>query len=886
LASLEIWADTTVELYVGEKKLLDAMPYMNLSNAISNVKFAIDSDKLHEREEGWSVVVAPNKFYDGEATVKCTWIEKDQHTPYPYTTYNRSQTWRVRCKDNPIVLNTTELRLKPGESGDIQVDCTNRDVSYFYNCKYTWHFSTKNSSVATVQQTGLVKAVGIGQTEIVISSPNAKDDKYCKVIVAEIPDTKVTSITLNKSSLSLEAGKSETLTATVKPDNATDKTVKWTSSSTSVATVDSNGKVTAVDKGNATITCEANDGSGVKATCAVTVSGSTVIEINATNFPDAGFRNWLLSQSYGADGKLTPSEIASVTSINVSGTSSLPGSIVSLKGIEFFTALTRLDCRDNQLSSIDLHELTALEMLDCRWNQLTELDVSSNTALKDLSCSHNNLKTLDVSKNTALWHLGVDSNQLTAIDVSKNTIMEQFDCSSNQLTVLDISKNVALEYLYCGGNQLTVLDISKNVDLEYLYCYSNQLTDLDLSKNISLKAIRCFKNRLTSLDVSKCKALTELYFYLNQIKGANMDALIKSLPINSGAEPYVFYVVENPTKETNVCTVSQVEATKSRGWQPYYGNFPNLKEYEGSDEVIEVTSISLNKSSLSLQPEESETLTATVKPDNATDKSVSWSSDMKSVATVDNNGKVTAKAAGTATITCKANDGSGVKATCAVTVSDPEPPYPADIWFVSVTCDNTNLDNLTKNDKLSMHATFENKGGTDEIYSMLALINLEATKIVANGDYDVREFKGGMTTTVDYEYALDTIPAGQYYATVLYYDWNEESWFYHGKESLYLITVKDNEPNPIVPGDVNGDGSANGTDLVALTNIILGKSDRTAAADVNGDGQVNGTDYVALVNIVLGRNNSRAVEYPKTDKRLNTPSKGIKIVDRKRIIKK
>ena len=108
---VDIWADTTVELYVGEEKLLDAISYMNLSNAISNVKFDIDSDKLHERTDGWSTVVAPRKYYDGEATVKCTWTEKDQHTPYPYTTYYKSQTWKVRCKDNPIVLYTTELKL-------------------------------------------------------------------------------------------------------------------------------------------------------------------------------------------------------------------------------------------------------------------------------------------------------------------------------------------------------------------------------------------------------------------------------------------------------------------------------------------------------------------------------------------------------------------------------------------------------------------------------------------------------------------------------------------------------------------------------------------------------------------------------------------------------
>ena len=84
-------------------------------------------------------------------------------------------------------------------------------------------------------------------------------------------DTKVTSISLNKTSLSLAKGKSATLTATVKPTNVTNKAVTWTSSNTKVATVDSKGKVTAKAKGTATITCKAADGSGKTATCKITV---------------------------------------------------------------------------------------------------------------------------------------------------------------------------------------------------------------------------------------------------------------------------------------------------------------------------------------------------------------------------------------------------------------------------------------------------------------------------------------------------------------------------------------------------------------------------------------------------------------------------------------
>ena len=82
-----------------------------------------------------------------------------------------------------------------------------------------------------------------------------------------------TGVTLNKNTLSLGTGESETLIATVSPDNATNKTVKWDSSDTSVATVDSNGKVTALKKGTATITVTTEDGSFTD-TCAVSVTCS------------------------------------------------------------------------------------------------------------------------------------------------------------------------------------------------------------------------------------------------------------------------------------------------------------------------------------------------------------------------------------------------------------------------------------------------------------------------------------------------------------------------------------------------------------------------------------------------------------------------------------
>ena len=173
------------------------------------------------------------------------------------------------------------------------------------------------------------------------------------------------------------------------------------------------------------------------------------LAIDATNFPDEKFRNWILAQSYGENGYLTDEEIAGVTGIDVSGKY-----ISNLKGIEFFTALTSLSCTDNQLTSLDVSKNTALQYLYCYNNQLTSLDVSKNTALTNLSC---------------------DGNQLAALNVTKNTALQYLSCNNNQLTTLDVSKNTALKVLYCHGNQLTTLDVSKNTKLTTVECYHNSI---------------------------------------------------------------------------------------------------------------------------------------------------------------------------------------------------------------------------------------------------------------------------------------------------------------------------------------------------------------------------------------------------------------------------
>lgn len=132
-----------------------------------------------------------------------------------------------------------------------------------------------------------------------------------------------------------------------------------------------------------------------------------MITINETNFPDKKFRSWLLKQDYGKDGVLTEEAIKGVTEINVRDQD-----ISSLKGIEHFTALTKLECSKNKLTTIDVSGCTALTKLDCGANKLTDLDLSGCTALTELDCTYNKLTSLNVSGCTALTELHCHCNQL------------------------------------------------------------------------------------------------------------------------------------------------------------------------------------------------------------------------------------------------------------------------------------------------------------------------------------------------------------------------------------------------------------------------------------------------------------------------------------------
>ena len=321
------------------------------------------------------------------------------------------------------------------------------------------------------------------------------------------------------------------------------------------------------------------------------------VAVASTNFPDETFRDYVSANcDTDGDGYLSTEEIAAVTTIDVayraqwnqweeipgdydwvlpeaesfntsapypaddissaSGVSSTlteaesfgaatVGSITSLKGIEFFTALQKLYCYGNQITALDLSRNTELDTLACGLrldgvnygNKLSSLNVSNNKKLRYFACDGNLLKTLDLRGNTDLEMLQCIGNELKSLIINKSPKLSWLYCWDNKLTSLDISGNPNLEYLDCGINALKRLSVAANTKLKELECYDNAITALNIAGNTELSTLDCSGNALTNLDVSKNTMLQKLWCSDNKLSdldvSQNSELLLLSCYNNS-----------------------------------------------------------------------------------------------------------------------------------------------------------------------------------------------------------------------------------------------------------------------------------------------------------------------------------------------------------------
>ena len=149
-------------------------------------------------------------------------------------------------------------------------------------------YSSSDESVATVSQDGKVTAVKVGIAIITVTTVDGSKIDKCDVTVSSASSVLVTGVTLNKTTLSLAVGGTETILASVAPDNATNKSVVWASDNTGVATVDEAGKVKAVKVGTAKISATTVDGAKT-GYCDVTVTAATTVIADTKVISETGY---------------------------------------------------------------------------------------------------------------------------------------------------------------------------------------------------------------------------------------------------------------------------------------------------------------------------------------------------------------------------------------------------------------------------------------------------------------------------------------------------------------------------------------------------------------------------------------------------------------------
>lgn len=174
-----------------------------------------------------------------------------------------------------VSLNKTALALDEGESESLIATVIPDNAT---NKKVTWKSS--DTSVATVNASGKVTAQATGTVVVVVITEDGAEVATCTVTCGDgavEPEIPVTDVALNKSTLSLIEGQSESLQVIITPDDATNKKVAWVSNDESVAMVDVNGKVTALKAGSTTIVAVTEDGA-MTASCKVTVEPAALLK--------------------------------------------------------------------------------------------------------------------------------------------------------------------------------------------------------------------------------------------------------------------------------------------------------------------------------------------------------------------------------------------------------------------------------------------------------------------------------------------------------------------------------------------------------------------------------------------------------------------------------
>ena len=442
---------------------------------------------------------------------------------------------------------------------------------------------------------------------ITVKGSGRIDEKSGKVEVTEDVKIGVTSVTLDKTDLTLDVNDTEKLTVTVNPNDATNKTVTWKSDKPEIVEVDSNGNVTAKAAGTATITATVD---GKSASCKVTVNGqpATVpvqsVELNQTTLELKAGNTATLTATVSPEGATNKDvtwtsdkpEIAAVEGGKVTAVNEGTAIITAKAGDKTATCTVTVTKADVAVESVTLDKTS----LDLKTGDNTTLTATVNPE--------------SATDKTVTWTS--DKPEIAAVEGGKVTAV-------NEGTAIITAK---------AGDKTATCTVT--------------VTKAD----VAVESVTLDK---TSLDL-KTGDNTTLTATVNPESATNKDVTwISDKPEIAAVEGGT---VTAKAEGTATITVTTIDG----------GKIATCK-VTVTPKTVPVSGIQV-QGAASIYVGDTTKLTATITPDGASNKAVTWDSQNKGIATVDQQGNVKALKAGTATITATAQDGSGISGSCVVTV--------------------------------------------------------------------------------------------------------------------------------------------------------------------------------------------------------------------------
>lgn len=555
-----------------------------------------------------------------------------------------------------------------------------------------WHSS--DSNIATVDSSGMIRAVGVGRAFISASSTDGTNcSDSCLIIVAP---RLAYGVSLSQTSINAVISQTYQLTAHVYPEDTTNQSIYWTSSDETIATVDSTGLVTAHALGTAIITVSTTDGSEKSSSCTVTVIPQLIwgmslaptdttlvvgqtLQLVATVWPSYATNKkikWTSSNPQFA----TVDSTGIVTAISPGGlrvtASATDGSELYADG--WITVLPQL------VDSIELSPSSASVVVD-KTLQLSTIVWPNNATYSTLAWTSSNDSIASVDSTGLLTALKVGNVTITATATDGSRTTATCEISVLPQLVESLTLSLTSDSIVVNKTlQLSAIINPDNSTSKSLMWMSSdeQIATVDTTGLVTAKQVGTVQIIAIAPDGSNCTACCMITVLPQIVEDVSLSLISASVVVDQTLQLSATIEPNNATKQdviwassdeyiatvdsTGLVTAKQIGDVAITVSTTDGSNITKTCNVTVLPQVVE--SLTLSASTTNIVIDNDLQLYALIKPDNATTQTLVWTSSNDTIATVDSTGLVIAKQIGNVTITASTTDGSNISATCFVTI--------------------------------------------------------------------------------------------------------------------------------------------------------------------------------------------------------------------------